>query len=74
MTWQEAIARWRKLPTQEKQRRRWESIPTRVARSMAFEGEPVSLELLRAQHARRTRPFPTRILPRPDSPLLSPPR
>jgi len=43
MTWQEAIARWRKLPTQEKQRRRWESIPTRVARSMAFEGEQVSL-------------------------------
>lgn len=56
MNWQENIARWRSLPPEEKLRRRWEAIPEAVARSMAFEGEPVSVETLRAAHARTERP------------------
>ena len=43
MNWKENIARWRSLPPEEKLRRRWEAIPQAVARSMAFEGEPVPM-------------------------------
>jgi hypothetical protein len=56
MNWQQTVTHWRNLPPQEKQRRRWESIPTRVARSMAFENEPVDEKNLRAKHARGTPP------------------
>jgi hypothetical protein len=56
MNWQNTIARWRKLPPQDKARRRWETVPERVARSMAFEGEPVSLQTLRETHARSEPP------------------
>jgi hypothetical protein len=56
MDWKQAIARWRSLPPQERQRRRWAAIPRNVARSMAFEGEPVSLEALEAEHARHPMP------------------
>jgi hypothetical protein len=52
MNWQNTIARWRKLPPQDKARRRWETVPERVARSMAFEGEPVNLQTLRETHDR----------------------
>lgn len=52
MNWQDNIARWRSLPPQDKTRRRWESIPERVARSMAFEDEPVNLQILRETLAR----------------------
>lgn len=47
--WKQAIARWRELPEKEKRRRRMLSIPRKVARSMAYEGEPVSIEMLEAQ-------------------------
>lgn len=47
--WKQAIARWRELPEKEKYRRAMLGIPRRVARSMAFEGEPVSVEMLEAQ-------------------------
>jgi uncharacterized protein with von Willebrand factor type A (vWA) domain len=57
MGWKEAIRQWRALPEEERQRRRRASIPRKVARSMAFEGEPVDLALLEPRHARR------RILP-----------
>jgi hypothetical protein len=53
MDWNEAIRQWRALPEAEQQRRR-ATIPRKVARSMAFEGEPVDLALLEARHARRT--------------------
>lgn len=48
MTAKENITRWRSLTPEEKLRRRWEAIPLNVARSMAFEREPVPVEQLRA--------------------------
>jgi len=48
MNWKENIARWRSLSPEEKLRSRWEAIPLNVARSMAFEGEPVPVEKIRA--------------------------
>lgn len=45
----EAIRRWRALPEAEKKARRLESIPLSVARSMAFEGDPVPAEWLAKQ-------------------------
>lgn len=56
MTWQDKLRRLRALPAETRQRRMWDHIPQSVAESMAFEGEPVSLALLHAQHARRTPP------------------
>lgn len=64
MDWEEAIRQWRALPEAEKHRRRWASIPRSVARSFAFEGEPVDLEMLEAEHAGR--PMPPAIS-KPDS-------
>lgn len=52
MTWLESIERWRQLPERRKLQIRWESIPEDVARSMAFAGEPVPVETLRAIFAR----------------------
>jgi hypothetical protein len=52
MTAKENITRWRSLSTEEKLRLRREAIPQKVARSMAFEGEPVSVERIRAGLAR----------------------
>lgn len=48
MNWTQNIALWRSLPAETKLRRRWEAIPADVAESMAFEGEPVPLETIRA--------------------------
>lgn len=56
MDWREAIRQWRALPEAEKRRRRWRSIPRRVAESFAFEGEPVNLAMLEAEHARWAMP------------------
>ena len=56
MNWQDNITRWRSLPPEEKLRRRWEAIPDDVAESMAFEGEPVPVETIRAAHARTEPP------------------
>lgn len=47
--WKQSIIQWRALPDREKHRRRVLSIPQDVARSMAFEGEPVSVEMLEAE-------------------------
>lgn len=52
MTWKENISQWRHLTPEEKLRRKWESIPLDVAQSMAFEGEPVPVERIRATLAR----------------------
>ena len=56
MDWRDAIREWRSLPPAEKQHRRWARIPYSVAESIAFAGEPVSLELLEAEHSRRPVP------------------
>lgn len=48
--WREAIEAWRRLPPEEKLRRRFENIPESVAQSMAFAGEPVDIEMLRREH------------------------
>ena len=54
MTWKTNIAQWRKLNPVERKARRWADVPRQVAASMAFEGEPVDLEWLKALHNRRT--------------------
>jgi len=56
MNWKENITRWRAQTPEEKLRRRWEAIPADVARSMAFEGEPVPMEMIRATLDRITPP------------------
>ncbi len=48
MNWIQNIARWRGLTLEAKLRLRWEAIPADVAQSMAFEGEPVPIEMIRA--------------------------
>jgi hypothetical protein len=55
--WIQAIERWRKLPEAEKHATRWRLIPRSVAASMAFEGEPVDLAMLEAEHARQPVPL-----------------
>ncbi len=45
--WKEAIARWRRLPPEERRRCHLEAIPRHVADFMAMEGEPVSEERIR---------------------------
>jgi len=57
LDWKQAITDWRALPAAEKARRRWLRIPRSVAQSMAFEGEPVSLEMLEADHALHPMPL-----------------
>ncbi len=54
MDWQIIIEQWRKLPAAEQQRVRLAAIPRKVARSMAFAGEPVDQEMLEAELKRRT--------------------
>jgi hypothetical protein len=48
MNWIQNISQWRSLTPEAKLRRRWEAIPADVAESMAFEGEPVPMEMIRA--------------------------
>ena len=46
MNWIETVQLWRRLPAEEKLRRRWQAIPQDVAQSMAFEREPVEIRRL----------------------------
>ncbi len=55
MNWIENINRWRRLPPEVKLRHCREAIPLDVAQSMAFEGEPVPVERIRATLARLMR-------------------
>lgn len=48
----EAIRRWRALTPERKMQLRLDAIPLNVARSMAFEREPVDIQTIRAIHAR----------------------
>jgi len=56
MTYIETIRQWKALTPERKLQLRWEAIPLNVARSMAFEGEPVDIEVIRAIHARTEPP------------------
>ncbi len=55
MNWKQAIARWRKLPPEEQDRIRLARLPRKVARSMAFEGEPVDQRMLERELDRHAR-------------------
>jgi hypothetical protein len=52
MNWIEAIKHWRSLSPAEQQRRALANLPRKVARSMAFEGEPVDQAMLEAELSR----------------------
>jgi hypothetical protein len=52
----ETIRRWRALTPERKMQLRWEAIPLNVARSMAFEREPVDIQTIRAIHAQTEPP------------------
>lgn len=54
MNWITAIENWRNLPQAEQRRRRRANLPYKVARSMAFEGEPVDQVMLEAELVRLT--------------------
>ena len=64
MNWIQNIAQWRDLSPEAKLRRRWEAIPADVAQSMAFEGEPVPMERIRATLAQIE---PPALLKRPEA-------
>lgn len=55
MDWISAIHRWRQLTPQEQRQIRLRNLPGKVARSMAFEGEPVDQRMLEAELARLIR-------------------
>jgi len=55
MNWKQAIERWRALPPEEKARIRLARLPRKVARSMAFEGEPVDQRMLERELDRLAR-------------------
>jgi hypothetical protein len=46
MDWTQTIERRRKLPPEEQAQMRLARLPRKVARSMAFEGEPVDQRML----------------------------
>lgn len=47
--WKSAIERWRSLPPAEQRRIALARLPGKVARSMAFAGEPVDEAMLEAE-------------------------
>lgn len=51
--WEQIVERWRALSPEEQLRIRLSRIPRRVARSMAFEGEPVDEKMLEAELRKR---------------------
>lgn len=55
MNWKQKIAHWRSLQAQEQARIRLARLPRKVARSMAFEGEPVDERMLEKEFDRLTR-------------------
>ena len=64
MNWKQVVERWQALPREEQAQLRRIRIPLNVAESMAFEGEPVELRMLEAEHARRN---PQPAMSKPDS-------
>lgn len=59
MDWTTAIENWRKLTPRERRQRQLASLPHKVARSMAFEGEPVDEHMLEAELERLIQPTET---------------
>lgn len=55
MDWRQTIERWRNLTPQEQTRIRLARLPRKVARSMAFEGEPVDQRMLERELDRLAR-------------------
>ncbi len=51
-----AIEHRRRLSPEKKTRRRWLCEPRNVAQSMTFEDQPVSVEMVEAEHARHPMP------------------
>ena len=47
--WQESVRRWRNLPPDEQLRISLRRIPRKVARSMAFEGQPADERMLETE-------------------------
>lgn len=47
--WKQTIENWRKLSPEEQRRIRMNRIPRKVARSMAFAGEPVDQGMLETE-------------------------
>ena len=47
--WKEVIEQWRRLPADEQRRMSLSRIPGKVARSKAFEGEPVDPQMLETE-------------------------
>jgi hypothetical protein len=59
MNWVAAIDHWRSLPPEQQRRIRLARLPRKVARSMAFEGEPVDQKILEQELVRLTRQHDT---------------
>lgn len=55
MDWKQAVERWRSLLPEEEARIRLARLPRKVARSMAFEGEPVDQRILERELERLER-------------------
>ena len=66
MNWIEAINHWRSLSPAEQRRRALANLPRKVARSMAFEGEPVDQAMLEAELGRLMQQ-PATSIPRSES-------
>lgn len=56
MNWKTAIHEWRQLTPEQQQQIRRRRLPGKVARSMAFAGEPVDQRMLETELARLTQP------------------
>ena len=54
--WILAVQEWRKLSTEQQRVIRLRNLPHKLARSMAFEGEPVDQAMLERKLARLTQP------------------
>ena len=59
MKWVIAIQQWQALSPEEQTRIRCRNLPRKVARSMAFEGEPVDQKMLEDELTHLTQPQDT---------------
>lgn len=61
MDWKQAIEHWRALSPEQQRQIRRQRLPRKVARSMAFEGEPVDQKMLEDELVRLTQQRATSI-------------
>jgi hypothetical protein len=66
--WQANIRRWRELPPEERLRISLRLIPRKVARSMAFAGQPVDEQMLKDELERLLAPLGLSIRAPKDEP------